>query len=387
MSTQPGHQHHFLFGTLALPPLDPACRLSVTIPAKDEEDFITATLAALRAQTDSKGTPLDPATYEVIVLANNCTDGTVQRVQAFQNLHPRFRLHVCERTLPPEIACVGTARRLMLDSALVRYLAAGRANGVLCTTDADTRVHPQWVFRTLESVANGAQAVGGRILVPIGDRTTNVQYRRNHLQDVAYRYLQVCLESMIDPNPADPWPRHFQHFGPSTAATVAAYLRSGGLPPLRCLEDVGFARALARVDISVTHNPLVRVYTSCRISDRVDGTAFSHQLDEWATMEAKREQRRVISAANCQRLYKWKVALRRAYAEGCPPRSRHLDELAAALGCSFATLRKRLRHSPTFGALFVEIDAQLEKCPRFNDTPISVAIGDLRRITRSVTSG
>ena len=386
MSTQPSNQHHFLFGTLALAPLHPACRLSVTIPAKDEEDYIAATLDALRTQTDGRGRPLDPASYEVILLANNCTDGTAATVRAYQERHPDLRLHLAERTLPPEIACVGTARRLMLDSALVRYLAAGRTEGVLCTTDADTRVHPQWVFRTLESVRNGAQAVGGRILVPAGDRATAGHYRKNHLQDVAYRYLQVCLESMIDPDPADPWPRHFQHFGPSTAATVSAYLRCGGLPPLRCLEDVGFAKALARVDIPVTHNPLVRVYTSSRVSDRVDGTAFSHQLDEWATMAARREQRRVISAANCRRFYKWKVALRRAYHDGCPPRCRGLEQLAASLDWTFAELRQRLRHSPTFGALFVEIYAQLEHCPRFNDTPIDVAIRNLRRITRTVTA-
>jgi hypothetical protein len=58
---------------IGVPPL-PQCEVSVIIPAKDEAQTIAATLTALANQTDLNGQPLNPLTYEIIVLANNCTD-------------------------------------------------------------------------------------------------------------------------------------------------------------------------------------------------------------------------------------------------------------------------------------------------------------------------
>ena len=375
--------HPTPFGLLTAPPPHPACRLIVTIPAKDEAEYITETLDALRVQTNDRGQALLPSAYEVIVLANNCADATAAVCRAYGRRYPSFRLHVFERTLPPDLACVGTARRWMMDTAHARLMQLGRPRGVICSTDADTLVAPDWVYQNLRAVREGARAVGGRILVPAG-RGRARSYRKNHLQDVTYRSLQYCLESIIDPCDADPWPRHFQHFGPSTAVTAAAYEACGGIPPLKCLEDVNLVLALERVDIPVTHDRRVWVRTSSRVSHRVAGTAFSHQLDEWAAMEQAREAQRVISFENCKQLFKWKVALRRAYhrrdVADCP----HLRTLATRLGWSAGQLAERVRTAPTFGALYQAARRQLELDPSFNDTPIDVAIRNLRDFTRSL---
>jgi len=44
--------------------------------------------------------------------------------------------------------------------------------------------------------------------------------------------LLAELEGWLDPDPADPLPRHHQHFGASLAVTVDAYRRAGGLPSM-----------------------------------------------------------------------------------------------------------------------------------------------------------
>ena len=72
---------------VATPP-DARCELCVTIPVHNEEAGIAATLAALAAQVDAAGRPLDPERYEVLVLANNCTDATVARARRFAADHP-----------------------------------------------------------------------------------------------------------------------------------------------------------------------------------------------------------------------------------------------------------------------------------------------------------
>lgn len=377
-------RHALPFGTLTLPPLDPACRLTVTIPAKNEAGFITPTLNALRRQATPDGQPIDPRSYEVIVLANNCTDDTAGVVRAYAERFPTFRLHVVERRFPRAIAAVGTARRLLMDTAMVRFEQRGLPCAVIGTTDADTRVDRCWVYHTQDSVRAGARAVGGRILVPAARRTAGVHYRKHHLLDVTYRTLQYCLESMIDPDPADPWPRHFQHFGPSTAVTVAAYRACGGMPPLRSLEDVGLVKALQRVGISVRHNRNVKVYTSDRVSDRVAGTAFSHQLDEWSALTEARHQQRVIGLANCRRLFKWKVSLRYAVHHRIALPQTQLEEMAMALHWSREQLAGRLRDATVYGGLYQEVRERLEACTDFAGTDIQDAVRELRVFTSSL---
>ena len=270
-----------------------------------------------------------------------------------------------------------------MDTAWQRFLMADRRNGVICTTDADTLVDPDWVFFTLEAVRQGARAVGGRILVPHAADGHGRAYRKQHLQDVTYRSLQYCLESMIDPVAGDPWPRHFQHFGPSTAVRADVYRACGGIPPLRSLEDVGLALALERIDVPITHDPRVRVTTSSRISDRVGGKCFSEQLDAWAALEERRESQRVIGLDNCKRLFKWKVALRRAYERRRVGQCPRLRAMAEQLGLHAAHLELRMATSPTFGQLYQWCRVQLENDAEFADEPIAKAIRELRQFTHS----
>jgi GT2 family glycosyltransferase len=350
--------------------------MCVTIPAKDEEDFIEGALAALADQRCLTGSDLAPEVFEVILLVNNTRDGTAAVARKFRRSHPDLRLHVCELNLPAAIASVGMARQLMMDAAADR-LPPG---GIICTTDADTRVGPYWVAATLRAFDRGAAAVGGRIIVPTRTRSS---YRKLHLQDVTYRNLQMLLEAMIDPDAVDPWPRHFQNYGPSTAIRVDAYRACGGMPALKCIEDVALARALERIDVTIVHDPSVRVFTSDRRSDRIDGIAFSQQLDRWADLGSRGGQQLVVGLPNCIRLYKWKVALRRAFRERRIGSAPALYHLADYLGWSPRDLQTKVSRAESFGCLYQEVRDALEARPGFTDTPFELAIRDLRRFTRS----
>lgn len=363
---------HWPDGTATSP-----CRLCVTIPAKDESDHIEATLEALRQQTDASGAPLPPDTYEVIVLANNCSDDTAARIRTFAHRHPDFRLHVAEVALPPPLAHVGTARRMMMDAAARRL----PATGIICTTDADTRVDRRWVSATLNAFERGALAVGGRILVP--SRHRNDDSRRTHLMDVTYRHLQSCLESIIDPEPADPWPRHFQHYGPSIAVRVDAYLACGGMPYRASLEDVAFTDALERIGVTIVHDPAVKVYTSDRCSGRVDGVCFSRQLDTWNDMRHHDHQPAVGSLHHCIQLYKWKVALRRAFRERRIGHSPALFSLVEFLNITAAELEEWISRAVSFGALYQDVRYRVLAKDAYSNTTFERAIADLRQFTRS----
>ncbi len=268
------------FPLVSAPP-DPACELSVTIPVHNEEAGIVATLSALAAQVDLQGRPLDPRRYEVLVLANNCSDRTVKLARRFAAAHPAMRLHVIEIVLPPPHAHVGAARRLVMDEACRRLQSLGDGGRVIGTTDGDTLVRPTWAVSTLDEIVRGADAVGGRILatpqeIAALDTGTRLYYRR----DTAYRTLRAAYESILNPDPANAWPRHHHCFGASLAVTARTYLAAGGLPVVHCLEDLAFVRALERQDARVRQSPAVNVLTSLRCSGRVD-VGLSWTLARW----------------------------------------------------------------------------------------------------------
>lgn len=244
----------------------------MVIPARNEEAGVAATLEAFAHQLEGKhaGRPLARERYEILLLANNCSDRTAETARRAAARWPGLRLHVVERTFSAEKAHVGTARRLLMDEAHRRLAnVLGRPGGIIATTDADTRVAPDWLAATAAEMANGAAAVGGLIhACRLGRRTLPAGARRLARRDGAYHVLADYLEHLLDPDPADPWPRHHHHFGGSLALTAAAYARVGGLPPLPALEDVALVRALRRHDIPLRHSPAVRVWTSARCHGR-----------------------------------------------------------------------------------------------------------------------
>ena len=360
-----------------LPPPRAALRASVIIPAKDEADNLPATLAALAAQTDLRGRPLPPATFEVIVLANNCADDTAATVRRVARQLPRLALHVAELHLPPAEAHVGQARRLLMDEACYRLQLAGRPVGLIASTDADTRVAPTWLAANLAEIEAGADAVGGRILTD-SPRLGACPVRRTQLRDVAYHLLRARLERLLDPNPADPWPCHHQHYGASLALTARAYQLVGGLPVVRFLEDEALWQALRRHDLRLRHSPTVQVVTSDRQCGRVE-IGLSWQLRQWAHLSQERQEPRVEWPAELAALWQARNQLRVWWLGGSsPPDFAGILELMAI---SPDGLQEEMKQAATFGECWEQLmSLRTARIGIINSRPLSAALMELRTL-------
>lgn len=346
--------------------------MSIIIPAKNEENYIIQTLQALYDQTDALGKPIEKAHYEVIMLANNCSDATASVAQRFALTHPDFALHVADRHFPADQANIGFVRRILMDEAYRRLTSLG-SHGIIASTDGDSVVGPTWIFHTLQAVAQGADAVGGRILTP----AHSSDYRRYYLQDVMYRYLQAQLESLVDPNPTDPWPRHFQNFGPSLAVTCAMYERAGRLPVVPYLEDVYFYEAMQRCDARIRHCPRVQVITSTRADGRV-AFGFSKQLQEWAMMNRQDSPFEVPSGQTWLFRFQLQRHLRAAWQSGTYRSLSRVEEQTGAPVRQFFPLIT----APYFGLFLFHImrspEVMNHLTQRFSLVSIAEAIQQLR---------
>ena len=125
-------------------PLTGDCGALVILPVRNEERFVARALNALVRQVDLQCKPLSPGAYEIIVLLNNCTDGSQKEVEAFTKANSRVPIHVVALELPPDKANIGYVRRLLMDEACRRFLKVAR-NGAILSTDADTVVSSTWI--------------------------------------------------------------------------------------------------------------------------------------------------------------------------------------------------------------------------------------------------
>ena len=342
---------------------DPACEVIVAIPVRDEARSIGVTLESLAGQVDQSGTPLDPRTFEVILLANNCSDNTVEIAREFAaSQSARLTLHVVDLSMNAD-AHVGHARRLAMNEACQRLIRIGKPRGIIATTDGDTRVNPVWVSATWSEMQKGVDAVGGRIkLDPADLRGSGERRLRYHLLDVGYRSLVAELEAYLDPVGHDPWPRHFQHFGASMAVTAAAYLRAGGMPARPYLEDVAFYDALVLSDARIRHSRDVQVTTSARRAGRTS-FGFAVQLAQWESMDRDGIPFCVEPVAATEQRMVVRSALRRAWTAhicGNPDAlAGELSEVARMSGRSAGWWQAWIGSSETLGELLHETDANL----------------------------
>jgi glycosyltransferase involved in cell wall biosynthesis len=121
----------------------PQPKLSVILPTFNRADSLKRALAALLRQTAM------PGTYEILVVDNNCTDGTAAVVRGLAD--PRVRL------IPEPRQGLSFARNA--------GIAAARAP-IVAFTDDDVEVAPDWVDTIVTTLARhpGVDGVGGRVL-------------------------------------------------------------------------------------------------------------------------------------------------------------------------------------------------------------------------------
>ncbi len=368
----------------------PQCSICVIVPVRNEAENLPAVMQALAHQVDLRGGPLDPRRYEVIVFANNCTDRSADVVRRAMNSYPQLRLHLIERELPSEEAYIGRVRQLLMNEAYHRLLQLGELRGAIASTDGDTQVGPTWVATILQELGQGADAVGGRIVTSgAGRKALDVYARSYHLRSVGYALLTTQLEDGIDPNPADPAPRHHQFYGANFAVTCEAYARAGGMPPVHTPEDVALRDALIRVGARLRHSLAMRVTTSARQVGRTS-IGLASQLTEWQVMGQRQQALLVESAAALEAKLRARRDLRRLWrrlALGELPLQQEIDPLAARFAISAEWLWEELEALLPFDFLYQRIEQRQSVDGlwqrRWELVPIEVAIAGLRlRLSR-----
>lgn len=247
---------------MRLPAPDPSLRVSVVVPARDEEELIGA---CLRALAEQRGVALDE--YEVLLVLDRCTDGTESLAREVAAAHPSLRLHLLYGSGQGS----GNARRVGMDAACARLLASRGPDGLIASTDADTVVAPDWLRAQLEAVSRGASAIGGRIELSPDEALPDSIFRW-HAERGRRRHRRL----LADPNVSGKV-EHWQFSGASLSLTAAVYSQIGGLEPLTSLEDEGLERTLHHNEIPIHRLLSVRVTTSARLTGRAE-RGLSHDL-------------------------------------------------------------------------------------------------------------
>lgn len=376
-----------VYGTC--PPPHPQLQVSVIIPARNEAHHLIDTLDALRRQCRPDGSTLPATHYEVLLLLNNCTDASEQVARQYQQAYPAFPLHVEAIRLPAGMANVGTARRLLMDEACRRLQQVNPMYGIIASTDGDTIVDAQWLYQIIEAIQEGNEAVGGRILT----RPDGCSVRLNHLRDVTYRMLIAQVEARIDPQPNDPWPRHFQHFGANMAVTCTAYLRAGGLPRVPHLEDEALYRALLRTDTRIRKTPAVRVFTSTRLAGQAT-IGFSEQLRYWQRLNQQQQHQLAEPADGVIHRLRYRQQLRalwQAYGERPADAlsiNQQLSQVAGTLQLGAGWLHQLLVRCRYFGECWEQVEQEIGTTWAVLYPPVSIvrAITDLRQFLRQPTT-
>ena len=359
-----------------------SCEVCVVVPVRNEAENLEATLQALTDQIDLQGKPFDHNRYEIIVLANNCSDDSANIARRFARTHS-IALHLVELTLSPEQAYIGWVRKRLMDEAYRRLASLGRWSGIIASTDGDTQVTQTWVAAIIDEINGGADAVGGRIITNPEERAALDSVTRLYfLRYVGYRYFVAQLEALLDPTPSDPVPRHHQNFGASLAVTAQVYAHTGGVPPVRTPEDVAFHQALERIDARFRHSPNVRVMTSARTIGRIkDGLAG--RLTQLAALGHQRQPMLVESAQAVETRFRVRRQLRVLWQYSQNDRlllPDWVDVLASSLGIDSGWLADTIAVSPTFGLLVERIGKHQHNsnvCP-WQKVDIQKAIADLR---------
>ena len=329
-----------------------APRVAVAVPVRNEEALIPACVRALGQQAGV-------GVFDVVLLVNHTTDQSADVARAAAAGLP-VRLTILGHDFPPAEQTAGHARRLAMQAA------AGLCGpaGVLMCTDADSRVAPDWVAANLSHIRGGADAVAGRALLdPVDAAAIPAALHEADARECAYAAMLDRIAAIVDPDPADPWPRHTEHSGASICVTWAAWDRVGGMPAVGLGEDRAFFQALRRMDARIRHAPEVCVTVSGRIAGRACGGMADTIRRRMAAPDLFADDALEPALDRVRRL-RLRQRLRHARAD-----ARLLPDLAGELGFPLRRLAEAAT-APTFGTAW---DMLEQGCASLAQRPVPIA--------------
>jgi glycosyltransferase involved in cell wall biosynthesis len=185
------------------------------------------------------------------VVADGCTDDTIAVAR---------RAGVPVLDAASAVGNVGEARHR---GTLALLADAGRAwvpadRVWLASTDADSRVPPDWLAVQLTVARSGVDALVGTVVV---DDWTGFAPEAVDAFTAAYDAWRTAGPDAVHPHV----------HGANLGVRGSAYLRAGGFPPLTVSEDHGLVGGLLRSGASVLRTPASPVRTSSRRAARSRG--------------------------------------------------------------------------------------------------------------------
>ncbi len=326
-----------------MPSLRPLPRypIVVAVPARNEQARIGDCLRALALQQGAHR-------HAILLLLNNCTDRSAELVRWLQPALP-CPVHIVEHSFPADRAHAGQARRLAMQHAA----ALTRIDGVVMTTDADGIVAPDWIEANMAALDSGADVVCGRAVIdPTEAALIPAHLHADDALECGYGNLLDEIHALLDPDPADPWPRHSEHSGASIAVTRHLLHRVGGVPSVPLGEDRALLAALRCIDARVRHAPEVTV---C-VSGRLDGRAAGGMADTMRRRVVRQDpllDDRLEPAAACAHRAQSRHDLRQVWARPTPGGVAALtDRLLLPADWLAAWLR-----TPFFGTVWAQVEA------------------------------
>lgn len=340
----------------------------VAIPVKDEVERIGLCLGSLAEQT------IDPAELAVVLLLNNCRDGTLERVRGLAPELP-YRLELRIVDLREPYANAGWARRLAMEAAAEIV----SPDGIILTTDADTVVDQDWIEANRREIAAGVDAVAGYVMAnPMELMELDPGILERGGLEWEYQQLAAELEARADPELHDAWPRHNQNCGASAALTASAYRKVGGLPPRRVGEDRALFEALRRADLKIRHSLDVQVLTSARTDGRALG-GLSDAIRLRGDPDHPCDDALEVACATLRRAF-WRAQLRSEWKAG------RLDSTweawAGRMRIAPTEFRRALDRK-TFGEMWAKLEARSPRLQRRLVTGRELKL-ELRRLRRLV---
>lgn len=234
----------------------------IALPARDEAAHLPALLDGLAAQDV-------PGPIGVSMCLNNTVDGSAAIVAAHAACASgRLVIDVIERWFPPAMAHAGSARRCAMDAAADRL--NGADNGLIITTDADTRPPPGWIGAMLAAARAGADVIGGRLDLD-GEAELPLPVLRLHRLWASYWRAVRAIEDRVDPRAWDRPPRHGDHTGASLAVRAGLYRAVGGVPVIALGEDRALVEACCAAGGVLVHPETVWTRVSSRRIGRAEG--------------------------------------------------------------------------------------------------------------------
>lgn len=278
----------------------------VAIPVRNAEPYLLGCLTALAGQRDTSD-------FATILLLHNCIDRTEQVAIAAADTLP-LALRILSIDLPADRSGAGWARRHLMDAAASLIVTSGVNDGIILTTEADARVAPDWMGATLAAIADGADAVAGKVDLDGAAERVPAPLRRRYEHAQRYARLITDIDSRLDPDPLVPLPTHRQHSAASLAVTVEGYLRAGGIPTAARGADRGLLTALNRAGLHVRHDPKVRATAPWALDAGADTIAA--QFRAWSEGQTALDTLSLEPVAQIVRRARLRRTMRKVHASG-----------------------------------------------------------------------